>query len=123
MAKAGDEGRRFPMSMRDAGAQPLALRGAPALARHVRRRPSLVDEDEPLGIEIELTIEPVLASLYDVRPVLLARMGGLFLNVRPQRSRNVHSVARLALTPRSASSRPKSSLMVKSGVALISPSR
>ena len=46
-----------------------------------------------------------------------------FLNVRPQRSRNVHSVARLALTPRSASSRSKSSLMVKSGVALIRPSR
>ena len=36
---------------------------------------------------------------------------------------NVHNVARLAFTPRSASSRSRSSLIVKSGVASINPSR
>ncbi len=95
------------MAMRDACTQPLATRGAPALARHVRRRPRLIDEDKLFGIEVELVIEPLFASLYDVRAVLLARMGGLFLNVRPQRSRNVHSVARLAFTPRSPAAAPK----------------
>ena len=109
------------MSMRNAGAQPLAFLCAPAFARHVGRGPGLVDEDEPFRIEIELALEPGFAPRLYVRAVLLARMGGLFLNVRPQRSRNVHSVARLAFTPRSASSRSRSSLIVKSGVASINP--
>jgi hypothetical protein len=39
----------------------------------------IVDEDELLGIEIELTVEPSLTPFLYVRPVLLARMGGLFL--------------------------------------------
>ena len=58
--------------------------------------PGLVDEHESAGIEIELGVEPVLAPLQDVRTVLLGRVRGLFLNVRPQRSRKVQSVARLA---------------------------
>lgn len=47
-------------------------------------------------------------------------MGGLFLNVSPQRSRNVHSVARLARRPRSIRSRSSNSLIVRSGVSAIS---
>jgi hypothetical protein len=50
-------------------------------ARHVGRGPSLIDEDEPLGIEIQLSLEPILASLYDVRTILLACVRGLFLRV------------------------------------------
>jgi hypothetical protein len=42
---------------------------------------------------------------------------------RPRRSRKVQSSTRLALTPRSVRSRSRSSLIVMSGVASISPSR
>jgi len=50
VAKAGDEGRRFPMSMRDAGAQLLALRGAPALARVESRYLVERNEYESVGL-------------------------------------------------------------------------
>jgi hypothetical protein len=40
--------------------------------------PRLIDEDEALRIEVELTLEPVFAPLQDIRTVLFARMGGLF---------------------------------------------
>ena len=80
-------------------------------------------EKVELRIEIELTVEPVFAPLQDVRAVLLARVGGLFLNVSPQRSRKVHGVARLARTLQSARSRSSSSLIVRSGVSAMSPRR
>lgn len=41
----------------------------------------LVDEHEALGIEIELAVEPGLALLQDVGPLLLGRVRGLFLRV------------------------------------------
>ena len=104
-----------------AGAQSFAPRGAPVQPRHVGGGPRLVDEHQPFGIEIGLTVEPGLAPLYDVRTIPLRGVGGLFLYVRPQRSRNVHRVARAARTPRSARSRASSSLIVRSGVAVIKP--
>ena len=67
------------MSVWNAGAQPLSFGRTPVLARHIGRGPGLVDEDELLGIEIELTVEPSLALFLYVCPVLLAGMGGLFL--------------------------------------------
>jgi hypothetical protein len=66
------------VAVRNAGAKPLAFRGATVATRHVGRSPCLVDEDEALRIEIELAVEPVFAPLQDVRAVLLARVGGLF---------------------------------------------
>jgi hypothetical protein len=99
------------------------LRPAADCSSHVGGKPGLVDEDETVRIEIRLTIEPVPPPLQDVRPILLARMGGLFLNVSPQRSRNVHSVARLARTSRSAARRSSSSLIVRSGVCATRSSR
>lgn len=45
-------------------------------AGHVRRGLCLVDEDEALRIEIELVVEPVLALLQDVEPILLNRLPG-----------------------------------------------
>lgn len=80
-----------------------------------------VDEHQPCGIEIDLAVEPVLAPLQDVRANLLGRVRGLFLNVRPARSRKVHSVARLAATPRSKARRSSISLIVMSGVAVTRP--
>ena len=110
------EGRRLPVAMRDAGPEPLTPWGAATKAGHVGGGPRLVDKHEAGGIEIELGVEPVLAPLQDIRTVLLGRVRRLFLNVRPQRSRKVHSVARLAWTPRSAASFSSVSLMVMSGV-------
>jgi len=63
-------------------------RTAAVAAGHVGRRPSLIDEDEALGIKRGPTVEPVLPPLHDVRPVLLADVRGLFLRVVPCRARN-----------------------------------
>lgn len=52
-------------------------------AGHVGRGPGLVDEDEALGVEVELAVEPGLALAQDVRAVLLARVPDLFLRVIP----------------------------------------
>lgn len=59
--------------------QAFPFRAAPPLARHIGRGPGFVDEDEPIRIEIQLTVEPVLAPLQDVGPVLLAGVRRLFL--------------------------------------------
>jgi hypothetical protein len=78
---ARDEGRRFPMAVRHAHAQPVAARHPPISARHVGRGPGLVDENEAFGIEVGLSLEPVLPSLHDVRTLLFAGVRGLFLRV------------------------------------------
>jgi hypothetical protein len=52
-------------------------------AGHVGGSPGFVDEDEALGFEIDLAVEPVLALLQDVGAVLLDRVPGLFLRVIP----------------------------------------
>ena len=73
----------FAMAMREAHAQALALGAAAMAAGHVGRGPGLVDEDQALGIEIELAVEPVVPLLQDVGAVLLDRMPSLFLRVMP----------------------------------------
>lgn len=62
-------------------AQPLALVAAAVGAGHPGVGPRLVDDDQASGIEIELSIEPGLPPREDVRPVLLARVAGVFLCV------------------------------------------
>jgi len=47
--------------VREAHPQPLTSGASPVAAGHVRRGPGLVDEDEALGFEIDLAVEPVLA--------------------------------------------------------------
>jgi len=61
-------------------------------AGHVDGGPRFIDEDQALGIEIELTVEPALPLPQDVGPVLLDSMASLFLRVMPRRSKNRHSV-------------------------------
>jgi len=56
-------------------------------ARHVGRGPGLVDEDEAVGVEIELAVEPRLPALQDVGAALLAGVGRLFLRVIPWRAK------------------------------------
>ncbi len=51
-----------------------------------------VDEHEAVRIEIDLGLEPGLAPLQDVRAVLFAGMGPLFLRVIPRRWKNRRSV-------------------------------
>lgn len=46
-----------------------------------------VDEHQPLGIEVDLAVEPGLPSLQDVGAVLLRGVGGLFLRVIPWRAK------------------------------------
>ena len=45
--------------------------------------PGLIDEDQTLRIEIELSVEPALALPQDVGTILLDRVPGLFLRVIP----------------------------------------
>src|SRR5690606_15391535 len=71
----------LPVAVRDADPEPLAAPAAPVAPGHVRRGPCLVDEDQALGIEIDLALEPGLALLQDVGPVLLGGVRGLFLRV------------------------------------------
>ena len=66
------------MSVRDAGPQPLTSRCPAAQSRHLGRGPCFVDKDEAGRIEIELALEPRLATAQDVRTVLLAGVNGLF---------------------------------------------
>ena len=110
------------MALRNAGPQPFASWSPSAQARHVGRRSRLVDEDEPLWVEVELALEPGLAPLQNIRPILLRRMGGLFLTVRPQRSRKVQIVPIEADMP-CWRRRSCISARVMSGVSAIKPSK
>ena len=81
--QGADEGGRLPVAVREAHAQPLTLRAATVGAGHVGLGPGLVDEHQPFGIEVDLPVEPVLSALQNVGAVLLGRVPGLFLRVRP----------------------------------------
>ena len=85
--QGGDEGRRFPVAVGDADAQSFAAAATAVRSGHVGRGPGLIDEDETLGIEIELLLEPGLAALQDVRPIPFAGVRGLFLRVMSWRAK------------------------------------
>ena len=116
-AQRGDQGRRLPMPMRDAGPAPLAPVCPAAQARHLRRSPSLVDEDEPGRIELGLRLEPGAPPGDYVRAVLLGGMRRLFFSVIFRRSKNRQSVLIATPTPRSRCSASRSSAKVMSDVA------
>ena len=69
------------MAVRNADPEALAPEAAPMASRHVGFRPGLVEEDQARGVEVDLPLEPGLASAQDVGTSLLARMGSLFLRV------------------------------------------
>ena len=60
------------MSMRDAHAQTLSARRPAIATSHVGAGPGLVDRHQPVGIEIQLPVEPRQAALYDIGALLLA---------------------------------------------------
>ena len=89
------------MPVRDGEATALAPRGPTIAARHVGGRCRLVEEDQPVGIEGVLVLEPRLAS----GPYVLARLlGGVerpVLRVMPCRAKKRDRLLVLVCTPRS----------------------
>ena len=77
----------------------LAFPASSMRASHIRRRPVLIDEHEPLWVEIELVLEPALSLFLDVRTALLYRMASLFLRVWSCRTRNRCRADLLAMMP------------------------
>ncbi len=80
-AQGTEEGQRAPVTVGCKAAQTLASRSPTAQWRHVGLDPGLVDEDQPVGIEIELILEPLLAPDQNVGTVLFSGVRGLFLRV------------------------------------------
>ena len=62
------------MTVRHRGTAALAAFGAPAQAGHLGRGAGLVDEDQALGVEVRLGVEPGAALGRDVGPFLLGRL-------------------------------------------------
>ena len=54
------EGRGLPVAVRHAGSEALTARGATAKPGHLGAGAGLVDEHQPLRIEVELALEPGL---------------------------------------------------------------
>src|SRR3954453_15034478 len=80
-AQPGHKGGCLPAPVRDTDPKASSPRSPPVAPGHVGGSPGLVDEHQPLGIKVELALEPGRASLADIRPVLLGRVRGLFLRV------------------------------------------
>jgi hypothetical protein len=64
--------------VRHADPQTLPRGARPQTAHHVGGSPSLVDERQAGGIELDLALEPCLAPLHDVRALLLGGVRRLF---------------------------------------------
>ena len=78
VAQAGDEGRRFPMPMRNRGEEPFAFAGATTKPGHFCRCPGVVNEDKMVWIKPMLPFVPRYPGFGDVRPILLGRVRGNF---------------------------------------------
>ena len=111
--QCGHESRRFPMAVRDRGAQAFPFGSATASSRHVRGGPGLVDENELLRIKIKLGFEPSPTALQDIWPILLGRVRRLFLSVTPLRAKKRESAEMLNEWP-AASKTPRISASVAS---------
>ena len=70
--------RRQEGAERRFGDQTLAFGAPPVRARHVRLRPSLVDEDQPGRIDGRLTRLPLPTPAGDVRPILFGCVKAFF---------------------------------------------
>jgi hypothetical protein len=76
-----------------------------------------VDEDQPLRVQVRLRVEPGVARRGDVRAILLAGVGGLFLNDQPWRRKKRCTVDGAKRAPRSRASRSAISTSVMSAVS------
>lgn len=66
------------MAMRHADPKPLAAPAAPVAAGHVGGCPGLIDEHQPVGIEVELILEALFTPGQDVGAALLGGVRDLF---------------------------------------------
>jgi hypothetical protein len=80
------------MAVRDCGAQALSSGCPAARTGRVGGSLGLIDEDEAVGIQIELPLEPGLSPSQDVWSVLLGRMRRLFFTVIRCRSKKRHKL-------------------------------
>ena len=71
------------MTMRYADAQTLPFWGPAVAPRHIGRSPGLVDEDEPVRVEVGLTVEPGFPPRQDVGTILLRGMRRLLWDGPP----------------------------------------
>src|SRR3954452_2345889 len=88
--------------VRHADPQTSPTRGPSVAPGHVGRSPGLIDEHQPLGIEVELALEPGLAPLANVGTILLGGMRRLFLRVILCRRQKRQSALTLTKAPCSA---------------------
>jgi hypothetical protein len=95
--------------------------GSSAKPRHLRAQAGFINEDEPRWIEIELAVEPVLATLQEVWTLLLQCMCGLFLNVQPRFRSQTSSALRPIDTDFCSRNRRTISLSVMSFSSSIMP--
>jgi hypothetical protein len=100
--QSADEGRGLPVAVGDADPQPCPTQATPMATRHVGRSPYLVDEDQPVGIEIELILEPPFAPDQHVGAVLIGGVRGLFLRVMAWRAKKLWIVPKPNMRPCSA---------------------
>jgi hypothetical protein len=91
------------VTVRNEGTQSLATGRTPASPRHIGRCPCLVDEDELVGIEVDLAVEPLLSPFQDVWPFLLGGIRGLFLSVILRRWKKRDNAEMLKMCPSAAS--------------------
>jgi hypothetical protein len=112
------------MTVRDADAQTLPFGGSTIAPRHGGRSPRLVDEDEPVRVKIDLTVEPGFTPPQDVGTILLGGMRRLFLRVILWRRQKRQSAATLTWAPCAASfcfSSGRVISLVSASAAWISP--
>ncbi len=101
--QACDQRRGLSVAVREAHAQPRAALAAPMAACHVGRGPGLINEDEPLGVEVRLSVKPGAPLAQNVRSILLDGVAGLFFRVIPRRWKNRESPDLDVAIPRAAS--------------------
>src|SRR3954463_2627761 len=101
-AQPGHKGGCLPAPVRDTDPKASSPRSPPVAPGHGGGSPGLVEEHQPLGIEVELALEPGRASLADIRAVLLGRVRGLFLRVIWCRRQKRQSALTLTRAPFSA---------------------
>jgi hypothetical protein len=71
VAQRGDESHGLPMTMRYHFLETLAFWPPAAERRHVGFDPSLVDKDQPRGVNLVLVRLPALPLAGDIRSILL----------------------------------------------------
>jgi len=102
----GSQCRGLPVPVRYRGPAALATQCASAQSRHLGGRTGLVDEHQPVGIEIELAVEPEPSGDQHVFAFLLGGVCGLFLNVMARflkKCQTVEGAAQMLCSPASRS--------------------